>query len=133
MRFLRNFMKPIAQAVAVMFFLMTSLLPVAQASMVSTESLIQEQQTQWNKSELSALVEREDVKLQLQNMGVDINDVQARIDALTDEEIQQMSANLNEMPAGGGVVSIALTVFIVLVITDLLGATNIFPFIKSIR
>ena len=112
---------------------MTSLLPVAQASMVSTESLIQDQQVQWNKSELSMLVERDDVKLQLQNMGVDINDVQARIDALTDDEIQQMSANLNEMPAGGDVLGIALTVFIVLVITDLLGATNIFPFIKSIR
>ena len=133
MQNLRKYLNPMARVIAFMIFCMSTFIPVAQAGMVSTDRLIQEQQKQWNKVELASLVERDDVKSQLQSMGVDVSDVQARIDALTDDEVLQMSNNLNELPAGSGVVSIAITVLIVLVVTDLLGVTNIFPFIKSLR
>ena len=94
MQISRKYVSPLTRVIAFMIFCMTATVPVAQASMVPTDRLMIEQQKQWNKEQLSMLIEREEVKTQLQSMGVDINDVQARIDALTDVEIQQMSSNI---------------------------------------
>ncbi|MDX1811063.1 MAG: PA2779 family protein [Gammaproteobacteria bacterium] len=133
MHFLRKRSRPLTHFITLIFLWMSVFIPVAQASMVSTDAVIADQQKLWNKQEINTLMERDDVKAQLQLMGVNSNDVQARVDALTDDELQQLSSQLNELPAGGDILGIALTVFIILVITDLLGATNIFPFIKPIR
>ena len=133
MQSLRKHARPLVQVFSLIFIWMSLVIPAAQASMVSTDNIIVEQQKVWHKSEIIALMDREDVKSQLQTMGVSTDDVQARVAALTDEEVEQLSTNLNELPAGGDILGILLTVFIVLVITDVLGATNIFPFIKSIR
>jgi len=56
-------------------------------------------------------------------------DVQARVDALSDQEVTQLAGQLETLPAGGdGLVGALVFIFIVLLITDLLGLTRIFPF-----
>ena len=53
---------------------------------------------------------------------------------MTDAEIAQINQRIAEMPAGGSsVLGVLLIIFIVFVITDVLGATDIFPFIKPIK
>ena len=53
---------------------------------------------------------------------------------MTDAEIAQINQRLSSLPAGSSsVVGAILIVFIVFVITDVLGATDIFPFIRPIR
>ena len=48
---------------------------------------------------------------------------------MTDDEVTQLAGQFDSLPAGGSdVLTIILVVFIVLLITDLLGLTHIFPF-----
>jgi hypothetical protein len=104
----------------------------AYAGMLSTGAAI----ATGDRDRITNMVNRSEVRAQLQAYGVNVADVNARIAALTDEEAAQMARRLDTLPAGGdagAVLGLALLVFIVLVITDLLGVTHIFPFIKPIR
>jgi hypothetical protein len=73
------------------------------------------------------------VQQQLVELGVNPDAAKARVAAMTDAEIAQLNQSLADMPAGGSVLGVLLIIFLVFVITDVLGATDIFPFIKPIR
>jgi hypothetical protein len=66
-------------------------------------------------------------------MGVSTAELESRINQMTGEEIAQLNQQLNDLPAGSGVLGIIVLVFIVFVITDVIGATNIFPFIHPVK
>jgi hypothetical protein len=55
------------------------------------------------------------------------------VDALTDEEVQKVAGKLDKMPAGGDVIGILFTIFVILLVTDILGFTKVFPFTRSIK
>ena len=86
-----------------------------------------------NKQSVKAFLDRDDVKQQLVDMGVSPTDVDARINAMTAAELAELNANLQDAPAGAGLVGVVLTIFIVFVITDVIGATDIFPFIRPVN
>jgi hypothetical protein len=44
--------------------------------------------------------------------------------------VQTLAANMDQLPAGGDGLGLLVFLFIVLLITDILGFTNIFPFVK---
>lgn len=108
-------------------------MPSAQAGMVSSEQVIASQAAQQNRERVRALFERQDVRAQLQARGVDADAARARVDALTDEEVATINGKLDSLPAGGDIVGALVFVFIVLLITDLLGLTKVFPFTRSVR
>jgi hypothetical protein len=66
-------------------------------------------------------------------MGVSTAELEDRIDQMTAEEIAQLNRHLGSMPAGGDVLGIIVLVFIIFVITDVIGATDIFPFIHPVN
>ena len=101
----------------------------AQAGMVSTDSAL----TGTERARVAEFLDRHDVQAQLQARGVRADEVRARVAALTDEEVSQMASRIDSLPAGGDVLGILLTVFIVLLITDILGFTKVFPFTRPIR
>lgn len=105
---------------------------VAHAAMVTTNSAIQTQQLQMDRTEILDLFAQENLRNQLTEMGVDADKASYRIANMTDAEIMQLNERLKDMPAGEGVGSVLLIVFIVFVITDMLGATDIFTFIRPI-
>lgn len=76
---------------------------------------------------------REDVRAQMQSLGVDADSVHERVDAMTDEEVSKLAGRIDQMPAGGDVLGILFAVFIILLVTDILGLTKIFPFTRSVR
>ncbi|RZO83692.1 MAG: hypothetical protein EVA65_13010 [Oceanococcus sp.] len=59
-------------------------------------------------------------------MGVEPLEVEQRVAALSQDELAQLNAKLDELPAGSGVVEVVGLVFIVLMILELVGVTNIF-------
>lgn len=79
------------------------------------------------------LLAREEVRQQLLAQGVDPAQVQARLDALTADEARLLADRLDALPAGGDVLGVLFAVFIVLLITDILGLTKVFPFTRPIR
>ena len=80
---------------------------------------------------------REDVRQQLVALGIDPDEAAQRSSALSDDEVRQIAGKLDELPAGEGAVGVLvaaiLILLLVLIITDLIGATDVFPFIKSQR
>jgi len=100
--------------------------------MVSTNNAIQMQQLQMDRTEILDLFAQDNLRSQLTQMGVDANAASDRIANMTDAEIMQLNERLKDMPAGEGVGGVLLVVFIVFVITDVLGATDIFSFIRPI-
>jgi len=105
---------------------------ISQAAMVSTNSAIQTQQLQMDRAEILDLFAQDNLRAQLIQMGVDADAASERITNMTDAEIMQLNERLKVMPAGEGVGGVLLVVFIVFVITDVLGATDIFSFIRPI-
>lgn len=108
-------------------------LPVS-AAMVGTDDVLAEARSDADRAELIAFLDRDDVRSQLEALGVEPADAQARVAAMTDAEIAELQERMGEMPAGAGhdVLTVALIVFLVFVITDVIGATDIFPFIRPV-
>lgn len=87
--------------VMVSMLCMSIWMPAAQASMISSEQVIGSQAAQQDRDRLHALLERADVRKQLQAHGVDATAAQARVEALTDSEVVSISGQLGSLPAGG--------------------------------
>jgi hypothetical protein len=90
--------------------------------------------TDAGRAQIYSVLDRDEVRSQLQSLGVNPADVKARVAALSDDEAAALAGQLDTLPAGGAdVLGVLLTVFIILLITDILGFTKIFPFTRSIR
>jgi len=105
----------------------------AQAAMVGTASVIQTETSRVDREQLAQMLERDDVRQQLQAMGVQPEVAKKRIAMMTDAEVASLNQRLEEMPAGSDALGILLFILLVFVITDIIGATDIFPFIHPVR
>jgi len=106
----------------------------AFAVMVDTNQAVSHELAGQDRAKISAFLDRADVLAQLQKQGVTANEAKARVYALTDDEAHNIAGKLDKLPAGGdGVLGVLLTIFIVLLITDILGFTKVFPFTHSIN
>jgi hypothetical protein len=105
----------------------------AQAAMVTNDIVIIQSQQHEARNELVRTVQREDVRQQLLAHGVSPAAVESRINLMTPEEIAHLNQQIEDLPAGGDVLGVLLVIFIVFVITDIIGATDIFPFIKPVN
>lgn len=127
----RRMTKPVSYAVAAGMLALSLHLPAANAAMIGTEAVVHAAQAQQERSRIHEALNREEVKAKLASLGVDPAQVQARVDALTDDETQRLAEHLDEMPAGGDIVGALVLIFLVLLVTDLLGLTDVFPFTKK--
>ncbi|MFZ7125274.1 MAG: PA2779 family protein [Desulfobacterales bacterium] len=115
--------------------------PAAQARMIGLDAYLPASpMLREERARLQNLLEREDVREALSAQGISANEAMARVSALTDSEVRQLAAQLDRMeamPAGGdafgAIVAATVIVFIVLLITDILGYTHIFPFVKRMQ
>src|SRR3990167_6796728 len=105
----------------------------AHAAMVSNSQLVQSGQQQDGRAALLQALARADVQAKLSDMGVDATDITNRINQMTPGELSQLNQKMAELPAGGDVLGIIVLIFLVFIITDMLGATDVFPFVNPIR
>lgn len=133
---MKKFQRFLATVLAICFTHVT-MIQTAQAAMVSTEEVARVQaaaaQTSPAHERLNALVARADVQAGLERMGLTSDLAKERIAALTDEEASMLAERIDSDPAGAGVLGAILIVFFVLLLTDILGFTKIFPFTRSVR
>jgi hypothetical protein len=85
------------------------------------------------RDRVRSFLDRAEVRAKLEALGVDANAARARVDALTDEEANKLAAHIDQLPAGGQLVGALLFIFVVLLITDILGLTKVFPFTRAMR
>lgn len=105
----------------------------AQAAIIANAQLFDQVQQANDKDALLQTINRVDVQEQLLGMGVSTAELESRINQMTQQEIVQLNQQINELPAGGDILGVIVLIFIVFVITDVIGATDIFPFIHPVR
>ncbi len=115
-------------------FMLTSLVSIqAQAAMVGTDEVIAQQQLNVDRAELKGMLDDQSVQDKLASMGVSADQVDQRIDSLTADELAYFNTQLDEAPAGAGVVGIIVLFLVIFVITDMLCATDVYSFVNCIN
>ncbi|HXV25711.1 MAG TPA: PA2779 family protein [Alphaproteobacteria bacterium] len=110
----------------------------AHAALVTTDQVVSDSAAvAGDREKVVRFLQQDAVREQLVAMGVEPSEVEARLAALSPAELAQLSARIDQMPAGqgaiGAVVFAILIIFLVLLLTDLLGVTDVFPFVKKNR
>jgi hypothetical protein len=105
----------------------------AQAAMVTTEEALASPAFALQRERVATFLARDDVLQALQSHGVTGDAATARVQAMTDAEVAQLAGQMDQLPAGGDILGIMFTIFIILLITDILGLTKVFPFTRSVR
>ena len=107
----------------------------ALAAIIGTETMIELGRAQEARERVNDILAREDVKAAFIAQGINPQEAKARVDTLSNAEIINLADQLDQLPAGGStletVLIVALIVFLVLLFTDLMGWTDIFPFVKK--
>jgi hypothetical protein len=128
-----RFGRSIALAMTLVMLIGSLPLGVAQAASLTPAQVLREA-AQHDRGKVEALLQRHDVRDQMVAFGVDPEEAKARVASLSDGEISQIAGQIDALPAGQGVlvalVGAAVFIFVVLLITDLLGLTHIFPFVR---
>ncbi len=103
-----------------------SSIEVAYAGVISTQQYIGAIDREATIAHIDAVLARDEVKSELERRGVDPAAAAERVAALTDDELQQLASDLDNLPAGGSLLGVVGVVFIVLLILELLGVIDIF-------
>lgn len=118
-------------ALLVLTFTCLGLQAPAYAGMVGTDTVLGQEQAAAERGQVLAALERADVQQGLITLGVDPQAAHDRVLALSDAEVRQMAGELDQLPAGGDALGVVLFIFVLLLITDILGYTKVFPFVKK--
>jgi len=130
----RRFAKYVCYFVTMTMLLMSLPVQTVQAAMVKTETMLTLSTATNVRENLNQFLKREDVKAIMMAQGISPVEATARVDSLSDAEIMQISDKMDQLPAGGStfgvIIGAAVIIFIVLLITDILGFTDVFTFVK---
>jgi hypothetical protein len=103
------------------------ILQTANAAIISTDAAMDYVDRQDQIERINTALARDSVQKVLIEMGVDPEDASARVQLLTDAELQTLDQHLAELPAGGvGFLEVVGIVAIVLIVLELLNVTNFF-------
>ena len=132
---MRIFKKLVATAMAVLMVMNVAPIGLAQAKMVTTDQILEHADPGSDRERVESFILREDVQRQLVLQGINPEEAASRVASLSNGEIQQIAGRLDELPAGeggvGAVVGAILIIFLVLLITDLMGLTDVYPFVNK--
>ena len=135
MKSLRQRSKFLSVFLVIMMVLLTVPFQSVLAAMVETEATLKiTADGQEARNTIKTILAREDAQAVLRAQGIDPLEAMARVDSLTDAEARQIADQIEELPAGGGFFITFLIVVgvivIILAITDAMGYTNVFTFVR---
>jgi hypothetical protein len=137
MLWFRKLCRFVALPMAAVMVLMSVPLAPVHAGLVPTDTIIGTLSAERDRQTVMEFLSREDVASQFATLGLSREEATARVAAMSDAEVSSIAGRIDEMPAGqsalGVIVGAALIIFIVLLITDIAGLTNVFPFTRSAR
>ena len=130
----RRFTRYVCFFVAVTMLLMSLPVQTVRAAMIKTETVLTLSTVNDVRENLNQFLKREDVQAIMTAQGISPAEAKARVDSLSDDEIMQIADKMDQLPAGGSafgvIVTAAVVIFVVLLITDILGFTDVFTFVK---
>lgn len=108
---------------------------VAAAAPISADQAVQMSvatATSQQRADVVTWLQRDDVRQQMTRLGVSGDQAVERVAALSDEEVLRLHGKIDQaQAAGNGVVGALIFIFVLLLVTDLLGLTKVFPFTRS--
>jgi len=126
--------KPTIAAVTLAFAMTLIPMGPASAGLISTDRIIEKDRASADRERVASFVARDDVRKEFQKHGVNPDEAAARVAALSDVEIGQIADRLDSLPAGqdaaGAIIGAAVTIFVILLITDILCLTSVFNFTR---
>ena len=126
-RLTRELISVIAVLAILGLFLPTS---PAVASWIGTRAA-----TESPKARITALLDQQEVVEALAALGIDPAEAKRRAAGMTEREAMLAMEHMDNMPAGGSavgaLVGAAVLIFVILLVTDLLGLTDVFTFVKK--
>ncbi len=134
MKAFRRISRGLAAPMAAVMFVMSIPIGIANAGLISTEQVVEREAAAADRARIFDFLARQDVRAQLTDLGVDPAMAEARVAGLSDAEIRDITGRIDQLPAGqdvfGTILGTALVLFLVLLITDILGLTDVFPFVR---
>ncbi|MFC1817883.1 PA2779 family protein [Thermodesulfobacteriota bacterium] len=134
---IRCIARPLSLFLIFSFMLLDFTAISAKAGIIGTEAVINTLQGEKSRSRVTAFLDRQEVQEAFLQKGIDPSQAKNSVANLTDREISRLCNVLDQLPAGGDgigtVVGAAVLIFIILLITDILGFTNVFPFVKHTK
>jgi hypothetical protein len=131
---LRQLRRGVAFLLAVVMLVVSMPLGSARAALVTTDQMLAQSDGASNRERVLAFLERADVREQIVALGVDPAEAAARVATLSDAQVSEIAGKIEQLPAGQGVLAAVigaiLIIFLVLLVTDLLGLTDVFPFVR---
>jgi hypothetical protein len=130
--------RTVARALVVTLCALGLPIPAVQAELVATDRVEATRQDGSSEREfLRSLVDRADVRGALERQGVSTDEAKARVNAMSDDEVEQLSARFDSFPTAGNgfesVLWLGFLVFVILLVTDILGFTKVFPFTRPAK
>jgi hypothetical protein len=118
--------KVIASMFALPLLVLAATRPLS-AEIIGTLSALEATQRDRDLETVSRALATEQVRQQFEKLGVEPEQIDARVAALTDDELRTLAQRVDSMPAGGiGVLGVLGIAFVVLLVLELVGAIDIF-------
>jgi len=126
--------KPLSLFLIFSFVLFDFTAIAAKAGLIGTEDVLSTLPGDTSRSRITAFLDRQDVQKSFLEKGIDPLLAKKRVASLTDQEVSQICTVIDQLPAGGDgvgtVVGAILLIFLILLLTDILGFTHVFPFVR---
>lgn len=135
---MQSFNRTVARALVVSLCALGLPIPAVQAELVGTDRAEATRKDGSSGHELlRSLFDRADVRAALERQGASADEAIARVNAMSDDEVEQLSARFDSFPAAGNGFESALwfgfLVFVILLVTDILGFTKVFSFTRPAK
>lgn len=131
----KKMLKATSALLAILMVLIPSFSQSASAAMIGTEAVLQSHRSEKTREYLHDLLSREKIKKALVVWGVSPPEAQARIDCLSDAEIEQISELIADLPAAGNaagfVVIVGAVILILVIIVEYFSSVKMFPELQS--
>lgn len=127
--------QPLSVLMLIIFSVTVVFAPAVHASMLPTGTVL-ESEADEIRSRIHDMLDAEEVRSALEKRGIPESEARERVDSLTESQLRALAGHLDAQPSGEGVgtvVGALVFVFVVLLITDIAGLTDVFPFVVKQR
>lgn len=133
MKLVRHTKTALTFGLALQVAIATHTATMAEAQMISTDTAIERSIADMDRTHLLRELQRDDVREEMIRMGVSPEEAEARLAALSDAEVARLIRQAETDKAGADIIGVLFTVFVILLVTDLLCFTRVFNFTRCVR
>jgi hypothetical protein len=126
MNFIEKALKPTSIFLAILFLLAPAYYQSVSAAMIGTETMLTPDRNQTTRDYIQkVLVDR----------GINPHEAKARIDSLSDDELEMISQKITDLPAGGDatgfILIVGAVIIIVIILVEYFSEVKMFPQLHS--